>query len=289
MSQQRYKESIKSLNELGFTELEAAVYSYLVENSPATPYRVAQDIGRPVANTYKAVEALYQKGAVLIDETKSRLCQAVPPDELLSKLKQVYLNRHQNAVEALAQLKPSGDHEKIFSLATAEQVFDRCQRLIEQAETIILIDAFPGVVEILTPWLEQAARRKITIVLLAYEPANITGVEVVAFQYAERMLRRWRGQWLIIVVDGAEYLFAYLSDDGASVYNAIWCGSAFLALPQHCNLALALRASILEELLNKGISRNKIQQELKRTEEWLVMGNRGYDKLADEFSTLKDK
>jgi len=58
------------------------------------------------------------------------------------------------------------------------------------------------------------------------------------------MLERWGGNWLIVVVDGAEYLFAYLSDDGRGVHNAIWCGSAFLALPQHSNLAMSLRASV---------------------------------------------
>lgn len=284
MGQDKYKDSIKSLNELGFTELEATIYSYLVENSPATPYRIAQDIGKPVANTYKTVESLYQKGAILIDETNSRLCQAIPPDELLGKLKNSFLDRHQTASAALSQLKPSGDHEKIFSLATAEQVFERCQKLIEQAETIVLVDAYPGVVERLKPWLEDAAERKVAVVLQAYEPLEMKGVEIVAFQSAELMLQRWRGNWLIVVIDGAEYLFAFLSDDGASVRNAIYCGSAFLALPQHSNLALAFRASIIEDLVNKNAPHSRILEELKRTAEWQIMGSRGYGKLAKEFA-----
>lgn len=284
MSQERYKDSIKWLNELGFTELEATVYSYLVENSPATAYRVAQDIGKPVANTYKAVQALYQKGAVMIDETQNRLCQAVPPKEVLDKLKHSFLGRHQHAEDALSQLKPSGDPEKIFSLTTPEQVFDRSQSLIENAEKIVLIDAFPGVIEILKPWLEAAAKKKITVVLQAYEPVQIEGAEIIVFQHAARMLDRWPGNWLIIVVDGAEYLFAFLSDDEMIVHNAIWCGSAFLALPHHSNLVHSFRAAIMEDLIKKGVSRDKILQELKRTEEWMVMGSRGYNKLAADFS-----
>lgn len=283
MGQEKYKESISSLKELGFTELEATIYSYLVENSPATPYRVAQKIGKPVANTYKAVEALYQKGAILIDQTNNRLCQAVSPDELLGKLKHSFLDRHQNAIEALSELKPSGDREKIFSLATPQQVFDRCRSLVEQAEAIILVDAFPGVIKTLQPWLEAAAERQITVVLQVYEPIEMKGVETVVFQSAELMLQRWQGQWLILVVDGAEYLFAFLSDEGASVHNAIWCGSAFLALPQHSNLALAFRASIIEELIKKEVPYDKILEELKRTEEWQMMGRRGYSKLTEDF------
>jgi sugar-specific transcriptional regulator TrmB len=280
MSQEIYKESIKSLSDLGFTELEAAIYSYLVENSPATPYRVARKIGKPIANTYKAVESLYQKGAVLIDKTNSRSCQAVPPSELLGRLKQSFLDRYEVAADALSHLKPSGNDEKIFSLATSAQTFDRCQKLIDQAESIILVDAFPGMVEILKPWLEKAAERQVTVVLQVYEPTNLKGVEIVNYQAAELSLGRWQGQWLIVVVDGAEYLFAYMSEGGTTVHNAIWCGSAFLALPQHSNLALSFRASIMEELFKKNAPRDEIQRMLKRTKQWLTMGKRGYSKLT---------
>lgn len=280
MSQAKYKKTITSLSSLGFTELEATVYSYLVENSPATAYRVAQDIGKPVANTYKAVQSLFHKGAVLIDETQNRLCQAVPPKEVLDKLKASFLAQHKSAEDELSQLKLSGDSEKIFSLATPEQVFDRCRKLIEESETVILVDAFPKAVEIIKPWLEAAGERKVKVVLQVYEPTEIKGVETVAFQYADQMLERWQGQWLIVVVDGAEYLFAFLSDDGKSVHNAIWCGSAFLALPQHSNLAHSFRASLMEDLIKKEISHNEILSELERTESWMIMGSRGYKKLT---------
>lgn len=284
MSQAKYKKSIRSLNNLGFTELEATVYSYLVENSPATAYRVAQDIGKPVANTYKAVQSLFHKGAVLIDETQNRLCQAVPPKEVLDKLKNSFLAQHKSAEDELSQLKLSGDSEKIFSLATPERVFERCEKLIDEAETVILVDAFPKAVEIIKPWLEAAGERGVKVVLQVYEPTEINAVETIAFQYSEKMLERWQGQWLIVVVDGAEYLFAFLSDDGKSVHNAIWCGSAFLALPQHSNLAHSFRASLMEDLIKKGTPHKEILNKLKRTEDWMIMGSRGYKKLTADHS-----
>jgi len=280
MSQNDLKSSIRGLTDLGFTDLEAAVYSYLVENSPATAYRVAQEIGKPVANTYKAVKALHQKGAVLIDETQNRLCQAVAPDEVMDALRTVFLDRHRKTTDALARLKPSGDYEKIFSLTTPEQVFDRCRRSIEQAVSIILVDAYPGVIKTIKPWLEEAGSRGVTVVLQAYKPVSIWGVEVIEYQNSAEMLERWRGDWLIVVVDGAEYLFAFIGEDGRTVHNAIWCGSAFMALPQHSNLALSFRASILEDLLKRDASRKKIEKELKRVAKWETMGRRGYEKLA---------
>jgi sugar-specific transcriptional regulator TrmB len=284
MSQDFYRESIDSLSTLGFTDLEGAVYAYLVENSPATPYRVAQGIGRPVANTYKAVEALHKKGAVLIDETGNRMCQAVPPPELLSGLQRSFSDRYEQAARALSRLKPSAETERIFSLTSTEQVFDRCEQLIEQAESVVLVDAFPGIVDIIGPWLKEAAKRDVTVVLQTYKPTDIDGVEVIPYQAAELSLRRWPGQWMIVVVDGAEYLFAYMSGDAKVVYQAIWCGSAFLALPQHSNLAIAFRAAILEHLVREEAENSEMLVALKRTEQWLVLGTRGYNELAEKFS-----
>lgn len=284
MSQDKYLKSIHSLSGLGFTDLEAAVYTYLVENSPATPYRVAQGIGRPVVNTYKAIETLQNKGAVLIDETGNRLCQAIPPSELLSDLERAFYERHEQASRELSRLRPSAETERIFALATPEQVFDRCKRLIEQAESVVLVDAFPGIVEIIGPWLEAAAKRDVTVVLQTYKPTNIDGVKIIPYQAAELSLRRWPGQWMIVVVDGAEYLFAYMNGDAKTVYQAIWCGSAFLALPQHSNLAIAFRAAILEQLVREGAENEEMLAELKRTERWLVLGTRGYNELAAKFS-----
>lgn len=284
MSQEKYDDIVSVLGEMGLTDLEAVVYCYLVENSPATPYRVAQEIGKPVANTYKTVQALYQKGLVHIDDTQSRLCQAVPPLEVLSGMKTVFMGRYERASRALAELKTSKTSERIFSLATAEQVFDRCRKLIEGAESVVLVDAYPGVVSSLGPWLETAAGRGITVVLQAYAPVKLKGVEVVPFVAADKMLKRWSGNWLIVVVDGAEYLFAYLSDDGRTVSNAIWCGSAFLALPQHSNLAMSFRACILEQMLADGASADEMKRVVKRTAKWQTLGKRGYNDLAAAFS-----
>src|SRR5262249_37024015 len=105
------EDAIPSLTGLGFTELEAEVYIALLRASPATGYRVAQSIGRPVANTYKAIESLQHKGAVLVDEGASRLCRAVPAEELLAQLERTFRRRRQTAADALASLQAPPDDD----------------------------------------------------------------------------------------------------------------------------------------------------------------------------------
>jgi len=73
------------LSEFGFTGLEAEIYAFLLVEWPASGYRIAQAIKKPAANTYKAIETLDQKGAILIEEGDKRLCKPVPLDELIER------------------------------------------------------------------------------------------------------------------------------------------------------------------------------------------------------------
>lgn len=271
------------MKRLGFTELEAAAYAYLVANPPATAYKVARDIGKPVANTYKAVQSLFDKGAIMIDETENRLCRAVDPDTLLDNLKHTYLSDQEFAKDALERLAPSSEGEGVYALSNADQVFATFEKMCGEAQSVILVDAFPGVIRRIKPMLEEAAARGVTIVMQVYEPADVNGVETIQMPDAARMLERWKGHWLIAVADGAEYLQAFLNEDLSSLEIAHWSKNAFLALPKHNFLANTLRQAALEQTVGKGNSPPEIKAEFERTREWATMANRGYEKLRERF------
>ncbi|MCO6511611.1 MAG: hypothetical protein J5I65_12550 [Aridibacter famidurans] len=283
MSQSVQTDSIAALKRLGFTELEAAAYAYLVTNSPATAYKVARDIGKPVANTYKAVQSLFEKGAIMIDETENRLCTAVDPDTLLEDLKRSYLRDQARAKDALASLTPASEGEGVYALSKPDQVFATFGKLCSEAKAVILVDAFPGVVKKIAPALEQAAEGGVKIVMQVYRPTEINGVEVIETPDAPRMLDRWKGHWLIAVADGAEYLQAFMSEDLASVEIAHWSKNAFLALPKHNFLANTLRQSALENTVGKQNLSPAMEAEFERTREWTTMADRGYEKLRARF------
>lgn len=278
------EQSVRRLTELGFTELEASVYAYLVQHAPATAYRVAQGIGKAVANTYKAVESLQQKGAVLVDETgENRLCRAVPPAELLGRLRSTFERRQDAAARALARLQPAGGDDGIFALTSPEQVYDRCARMLEQAEAVVLLDAFPAAANVLRPALEAVVARGATVVVQAYAPTELAGAEVILPLNAEDILRRWPGQWLCLVVDGAEHLFAYLDREGRVVHQAIWSASAFLSWLHHSYLVGSMRDQLLEHLLESATDLEAIKATLARTDRWVAPEARGYRELRARF------
>src|SRR4051794_22303639 len=107
-----------ALVDLGFTDLEADVYVFLLDESPATGYRVAQGTGRLPANVYKAIESLEAKGAVLVDQGSNRHVRALPPDELLALQKRRFEERQNRARKALATVRRSVEDDRVYGLNT---------------------------------------------------------------------------------------------------------------------------------------------------------------------------
>lgn len=243
---------VEPLVDLGFTELEAAVYTYLVGNSPATGYRVAHDIGRPIANTYKAIEMLHQKGAAIVDESgENRQVRAVAPGELLEQLSDAFHTRHQAAARALEHLEPSDYDPGVYTLANAEQVVSRARAMLNSANDIALCDLFPLAVEKLREELERAAARGVTVVAKTYEPVDVDGVEVVVSPRGTELREEWRGTWMNVVVDETEFLLALLDGEATSVRQAVWSGSPFLSVVYHIAFSWEITGSRVELALQQ--------------------------------------
>src|SRR5215218_7868069 len=210
-------DSIQSLTALGFTGLEAEVYTALLREAPTTGYRVAQTLGKPVANTYKAIESLELKGAVLVDEGESRVCRAVPPEELLARLARSFSEQRDRASRALAKFREAPTDDRVYQMRTRDQVFERARQMLDRAKEVAVLDLFPGPFEVLRPDLERALERGIEVALKLYAPADLPGADAVVTPRGPRIIARWPGEWLNVVVDGAEHMLAFLSPDGALV------------------------------------------------------------------------
>jgi sugar-specific transcriptional regulator TrmB len=233
----------QALAALGFTDTEARVYCELLRAGPATGYRLSQAIGKAAANTYQALSALSQKGAVLVDDGDARAFRAVAPAELLAALERGFDQRRTEAEAALKRLHvPAGD-DRIYQLKTPDQVYERARAMIEGARQIILFDAFPAPLARLTPALDQAAASGVTVAGLAYGQAPAAGFSAFTSHGADFVAERWPGQQLSLVVDALQHLVVLLSDDGERVLHGVWSDSVYLACLKHSGLASEIRVS----------------------------------------------
>jgi len=276
--------STEPLVALGFTGLESEVYSLLLRESAVTGYRIAKGLRKPASNVYKAIESLEAKGAVMVDQGRHRVCRAVPLDEVLAHIERRFREARSRAVETLAIPDGAEADQRVYDLRSTEAVQERARAMLRRAGEVAILDAFPALVTLLEDDLAAAADRGVLVALNAYAPTAIEGVEVAHAAHSDRTRRRWPGDWLNLVVDGREFLIAFLTPDGASVHQAIWSGSPYLAWTYHSALSSELILNILENLVEQGTGTKQLRSELTRLQRLKASSAPGYHELVAEIA-----
>jgi sugar-specific transcriptional regulator TrmB len=241
-------ETIEALVDLGFTALEAEVYAWLLGEAATTGYRIAQGIGKPVANTYKAIESLRNKGAVLVDEDENRMCRAVPAEELLRAMDRSFAARRAEAGRALARVARTEGDDRVYALGTPGQVIERARTMLSEAREVVLVDAFPRSLETVMPAIAKVVARGVRVAIKVYRPTELRGAEIFTQPNAEAVLGRWPGEWLNLVVDGAQHILCLMSSDLSVLHQAICSSSPYLSWVYHSALSAELVMAGVQEL-----------------------------------------
>lgn len=268
---------------LGFTALEAEIYAGLLEESPVTGYRIAQTLGKPAPNVYKAIESLEGKGAVMVDEGRSRLCRPVPPEELLNHLERRFRDTRKNAEELLSRIHEPKRDDRVYTLRSRDQVLERARTMLSCARDVAIVDGFPAMLEVLRPDLEGAAARGVKVGVIAYREIPLAGVETIEKPQGDATLERWPGQWLNVIVDGSEHLVSLLDHEGERVRQAIWSGSVYLSWVVHSSVAAELILAEIERMFGAGASLEEIRARHDELLAFKALEARGYRVLRREI------
>jgi sugar-specific transcriptional regulator TrmB len=273
----------ESLTALGFTALEADIYTSLLRVPSMTGYRIAQVIGKPVANVYKAIESLRVKGAVIVDNSGSRFYRAVLPSELLRGMKRRMSGQIERAESALSRVAPAQNDERTYELLTRDQVIDRARTMLQNAREVALLDLFPAAVKLLTEDLSAGAKRGLVVTAMVYEPVVIPGATVLVNPKGETVRNRWPGEWLNLVVDAKEHLLSFLSPDGSNVLQAVWSASRYLSWVYHSGLGGEMMSIGLMQAIEKRRPRKDLIAIIKQFETLKALQAPGYKELLRKF------
>ncbi len=251
------------LTELGYTALEADVYLLLLQQSPLTGYRIASELGKAAANTYKALESLEAKGAVTLDDSDNRLYSPVPVDEFLRQFDRRCAKRRILAEEALSGFEPAGRDDRIYRLRNRAQIAERCRSILERAEFAVLIDGDGGFLTDLVPDIEALARRGVQVVLKAYRPVDIAGARIVERIRPEEITTGVPGDFFVLNADGKEYLLVRVRDDG-KVHHAIWTQAPSIAFQGYTGLINEFSLTAIMKLLYTDTSIEALREVFER-------------------------
>lgn len=236
----------------GFTGLESEIYAFLLGESPATGYRIAQGINKPVANTYKAIQTLQAKGAVVVEDGDARQVQAVPSDELLDRLGREFESRRKAAKERLAKLGRPEMDERIYHLRSQAQTVQRAREMLAQAEVTILMSARRALVEELAGALTDAAARGVETLVKTDGELTISRVE----SYTARDEDLLRSLDLVkLVVDGSQHLVGLVD-------QAVYSQNVPLSLAHHEGLAAELSLLAVAERIEDGAGPKRLARAL---------------------------
>ncbi len=218
----------------GFTGLESEVYTFLLQESPATGYRVSQAIRKPAANTYKALESLQSKGAVVVDQAGNRACRAIPPDELLAKLTRDFEWRRAEAEMRLASLDSRAEDDRVYALRSRAQLIERTRKVLFSSERVVLMACAWHLAHEVREAISGCVGRKVRVLVCCPEPLDIPGLE-----WGQAKTRQF--EELRLVADGAEHIVALLRNSSGQVNQAIWSRSAFLSSVLYRGLSAEFR------------------------------------------------
>lgn len=275
--------ALDALIRLGFTDLEARAYVFLLGEAPVTGYRVAQGVGRPGANVYKALESLERKGAVLVDDGDVRLVRPVPVDELLGQLERGFRRDRDAAEEALRALDDSAEDIRVYQLAQVDQVLARARAMIEGATSDIVFDAAPAMLSLLTEELKASLDRGVRVGLLTYAECDLPGAAVVLHPDPGGVTGRWPS-WLHLVVDGSSALLAFMEAEPARVVQAIYTGSPFLSFSLQIGLVSEMAVASVRRSFAENASRAEVLERFESFYAHIDPGaSPGYDRVQDRL------
>ncbi|MHC4696540.1 MAG: TrmB family transcriptional regulator [Planctomycetota bacterium] len=223
--------------DLGLTELEAQVYVFLLQHSPATGYKIAKGIGRSFPSTYQGLASLEGKGAILVDDGENRLSRAVPLEEFMDQLEARFRERRRLIKAAVRRLPQCSSDTRIYQLASVDQVYERSRRMLAECEERALVELFPGPLEVLGAAVEENAARGIDVTARLYESAPLDGVRLIRSPYGSQTVHSFGSDWLALFIDGRQFLLANLVAGGDGVINAVWSANPTVArvLYDHAN------------------------------------------------------
>jgi sugar-specific transcriptional regulator TrmB len=239
------QDTISQLCQLGFTQLESEVYLHLLINGETTGYAVANGIGKAVANVYKGIESLARKGAVEVSMGDSKICNAVPWQQVLSFERSRFDSNINNLTEKLKQIPEQLDNESVYQLKNASQVLTAGEQIIKEAEHILVAELEPKVADYYAPMLAEAAKRGVEVRIKVYQPMTIKNVHLTIRQNGEQVYAGTKDVSFKICADGRESLTAALTSDLSNVIQAFKTKSALVCMDMYCGIIYEL---ILTEL-----------------------------------------
>ena len=274
---------MQALIGLGFTGLEAEIYDFLLDEPPATGYRVAQALSKPPGVTYKAIESLESKGALLADTSDRKLYRAVDAEELLEQLDRRHRRQSDNARRALVRQRSPRVDDGLYQLHSADQVYVRAAAILTQSREFVVASICPAPMKTLRDQLADTAARGVAVGVKTFESVKLPGAKLVPDPRGKEAVDGGPGQWFTLNADGRETLLALFDHEGQTLHQGLWTQSPFVSWILFTGIASNLELIAVVNALDAGDSAARVLAQLRSFEPFDNPRSAGKEILSQRY------
>ncbi|MFK7990803.1 MAG: TrmB family transcriptional regulator [Sandaracinaceae bacterium] len=230
---------IDALTQHGFSLNESRAYTALLSSGPSTGYEVGQKAQIPRSAVYGALRRLVSAGAARSIAGHPERFVAAPSKTLLAMLRDRFeasAARLEQAVQSLDTKPPVPD---AFSVHGYDRVLEEARRLVEGAESRVVISGWPRELSQLSDALADAGRRKVKTWLFSHAqiPEGVAGLHF-SYNLAESGLETFWKHRLCIVADDRRTLVGATEQEPSD--NAVISETEAIAVIVTSQIALDL-------------------------------------------------
>lgn len=245
-------DTIKTLQQLGFTEYEARAYAALVSEGALNGYELAKKTGIPRANIYAVAEKLVERGAILrAEHDGSQRYTPTPPRQLLRSLEFEHKRALVAAGRALAHQTRKHEPAVVFNLR-GNELLAKAQQIIDTCHSTLFIALQASEAAALAAALRMAVERGIHITTLCLQACEHECGGCQGSIHRHAIAPDTSCHWLVLVADDGTALVGQAGDEttGGMTTNQqllVELASAFIRQ----NLTLATLSEALGNHINE--------------------------------------
>ena len=236
---------IKKLSQLGLNSYEAKLWTALLSQGVSTAGELSDIADVPRSRSYDVLESLEKKGFIIQKLGKPIKYVAIPPAEVLERVKKQIKNDAEQQTKRMDELRGTEILNQLTTLHTKgvdmieptdlsgalrsrSGIYDHLGMLIKEAQTEILImSSAQGLnrkLQILDQELKKAAQRGVSIKAITTQQPTTTP-EHIQVHVTENVTARF------MIADAKEMVFMLMPDDAvhANYDVGIWVNTPYFA------------------------------------------------------------
>ena len=244
------KEFVKKLKVFGLNSYEAKLWTGLLSRGISTAGELSEITNVPRSRTYDVLESLEKKGFVILKLGKPIKYIALPPEEVIERMKKRTREEAERRSKLLGELKGSDLLDELSllhkqgvdlvdptdlsgAIRGRENLYDQLEAVIRSAEdSVTLVTTPEGItrkLRMLRRSFKKMSEKKLRVRIAVNNPEMALPALKELSKYAELRMSEDRARFCI--VDGKQIVFMVLNDEDVHpIYDVgIWVNTPYFA------------------------------------------------------------